>query len=310
MLQSVRSFLNRPIAEEFSFRNHVKLAWQGGLYVFVFTSLLSGSFSHLDRLMMTALVSVGVVGVVLLANVLIPKLVPAFYNEDRWTVGRHIPHVLLVLFLISCSNQLILSLLNVSRPSFGQMYFSVTVIGFFPIMLGVFVAEQRRLKRNLAHAQTLNEFVSQRAETAVTVAATPTVSVIQGQEFVQSSPIVLTSENGKERLSLQPDQLLYIESVGNYVDVHWLNLAQPQKTVLRSTLKEIADTLSNYPQFFRSHRAFLVNLKAVSQTEGNARGYQLTITGAEVKIPVSRSYLEAFDQRMTLPPLIGGPALS
>jgi DNA-binding LytR/AlgR family response regulator len=178
------------------------------------------------------------------------------------------------------------------------MYLLVTAIGFFPIMLGVFVAEQRRLKRNLAHAQTLNDQLAHRSEPASPV---PIPSQPTPQSILDATPtqrLLLLSENGKERLSLQPDQLLFVESVGNYVDVHWLNLSQPQKTVLRSTLKEIETGLTDYPQFFRCHRAFLVNLNTVSHTEGNARGYQLTLTGTYATVPVSRSYLAAFDTRL------------
>ena len=298
MLQTLRTILNRPLAEEFSIRNHLPLALQAGVYVFLFVCLLNRSFNDPDGMGVVAGLSVGMIVVVLVANVLVPKLWPAFYDEDRWTVGRHILQTLFVLFGISCSNQLILELLHVGGPTFGQMYLLVTAIGFFPIMLGVFVAEQRRLKRNLAHAQTLNDQLAHRSEPAspVLIPSQPTP-----QSVLDATPtqrLLLLSENGKERLRLLPDQLLFIESVGNYVDVHWLNLSQPQKTVLRSTLKEIETALTDYPQFFRCHRAFVVNLKSVSHTEGNARGYQLTLTGTNATVPVSRSYLAALDRRL------------
>lgn len=295
MLQALRTLLNRPLAEDFSLRNHLPLALQAGLYVFLFVCLLNGSFGSITEMGIVALLSVGCVGVVLLANVAIPKLLPTFYDEDRWTVGRHILHTLFVLFGISCSNQLILGLLNVGHPAFGQMYLLVTVIGFFPIMLGVFVIEQRRLKRNLVHAQTLNQQLGQRTE-PILIAPLPPAQSVPDATPVQR--LLLLSENGRERLSLQPNQLLYVESVGNYVEVHWLNLTTAQKTVLRSTLKEMETALADYPQFFRCHRAFVVNLNAISHTEGNARGYQLTLTGTSATVPVSRSYLAAFDARL------------
>jgi len=294
MLRRITDFLNRPIAEEFSFRVHLPLSLQAGVYVFLFVSLMNGSFRSVSALAITGLLSVGCVGAVLLTNVVIPKLLPAFYDEDRWTVGRHCTHTLFVLFVISCTNQLILAWLDSRGPSFGQMYLLVTLIGFFPIMLGVFVAEQRRLKRNLSHAQTMNE---QLAQGPVSPAQQPPDKVIARPIGNVSKPVLLTSDSGKERLSLQPDQLLCVESVGNYVEVYWVDGGQAQKTTLRATLKDIADTLAGYPQFLRCHRAFLVNLNAVRRTEGNARGYQLTLAGLESRVPVSRSYLETFDAR-------------
>lgn len=112
-------------------------------------------------------------------------------------------------------------------------------------------------------------------------------------------PVVqLVSESGRERLSLSPGQLRYVESVDNYVAVHWLNGDVAQKTVLRSTLKDVATALGQHPQFFRCHRAFLVNLSAVVHADGNARGYQLTLKGVNQTVPVSRSFLSAFNGRL------------
>lgn len=291
MQHRIRAFLNRPLAEDFSFKNQLWLSLQAGLYVFVFIYLIGGvkSTTGPSRLVMLLLFGLSVVVVAMFANVLIPILFPKFYDEDRWTVGKHCLHVLLVLFCISVGNQIVLVLTNNPHPPFWQMYLTVTIIGFFPITLGLFLAEQRRLKRNLAHAQTLNAQLDKLHQPAP-VGAAPTLP----------KGITLTSESGKDKLSLLPNQLVYLESVGNYVEVYWLNLMFPQKAVLRNTLKEMEAALQEHPQFFRCHRAFIVNLKAVNKTEGNARGYQLTMSGSGQVIPVSRGYVDAFDKRMLL----------
>lgn len=118
-------------------------------------------------------------------------------------------------------------------PPFWQMYGMVTVIGFFPITVGVFIAEQRRLKRNLAHARTLNAQLDKLHQPA----PAPT-----GPTLPQG--VMLTAENGTEQPRRLPNLLVYSESVGNYVDVHWLNLMFPQQTVLRSTLKDMEAAFS------------------------------------------------------------------
>ena len=306
MLVALRTFLNRPLAEDFSFRNQIWSSVQSGIYVFLFVYLFSGSslpgHSHVEML---ALFGLGCAVATLVANWLVPVLLPRWYDEDRWTVGRHALHTLFVLFCISVVNQLVLILTDNSYPSFWQMYYTVTIIGFFPISVSVFMAEQRRLKRNLAHARALNDqLIPSITSTSIPVTTSvslPSSEVSLSGQFTPApiSLIVLQSDTGKERLSLQPDQLLFVESVGNYVEVHWLNSTHTQKTVLRSTLKDVADKLSRYPQFFRCHRAFLVNLSAIQHTDGNARGYQLTLTGAVASVPVSRSYVDAFEGQIT-----------
>lgn len=304
MLQAVRTFLNRPVAEDFRFKSQIWQSLQSGIYVFLFIYFFGGSSfmkttdSVVSGIWLLALFGAGCVVTTLLANWVVPALLPTLYDEDRWTVWKYILQTLLVLFCVSAGNQILLILLHRERPTFGQMYLTVTVIGFFPILLSVFITEQRRLKRNLAHAQALNDQLAHRAEPMVGQTSITSLPKADKLPTVVANPVVLVSDTGKERLTLQPDQLIYIESVGNYVEVHWLNGEQLQETVLRSTLKELVEVLADYPQFFRSHRAFLVNLKRINQTEGNARGYQLTLTSVPTKIPVSRGYIDAFDERI------------
>lgn len=292
MLSSLPTFLHRPLAEDFGWRYQAWLSTQAGVYVMVFLTVFNvGKQDRWAQLPTYALFAVGCALSSWLANTVMPRLLPGWYDEDHWTVGRHVLHILVVLLFIAISNQLILSVLHLSMPSFLQMYAMVTVIGFVPVFLGVMLAERRRLKRNLGHAQQLNEQLNQLHQ--------PTSATRTPTEPELPRGILFTGENGKERLSLLPNQLIYVESVGNYVEVHWLNFMFPQKTVLRSTLKDVEAALADQPQFFRCHRAFLVNLQAVSHTTGNSRGYQLTISGSQREIPVSRTYVPAFDARMS-----------
>ncbi len=292
MFRSIHQFLNRPVAEDFGFANQCRQSLLSGVYVFAFVYLFGGGHTNdWTRAGVLSLFGFGCALSTLIANWLVPALLPRLYDEDRWTIGRQIVQVLFVLLCISLINQFILWLLDLNRSSFWQMYVSVTLIGFFPISVGVFVNEQRRLKRNLAHAQLLNQQLARL--TVDSPVATPAVS----ESMPDSTPIVLSSENGRDKLSLLPDQLRYVESVGNYVDVYWLHTGVLQKTVLRSTLKEIEATLASYPDFLRCHRAFLINLRAVSHADGNARGYQLTLTDVPNRIPVSRSFVDTFDAR-------------
>ena len=289
MFFRIRQFFSRPLAEDFSFRHQLFASLQSGLYVFLFIWLLGGSQFGAGQspVLMLALFGLGCAVAALIANYAVPRLLPQLYDEDHWTVGRHALHTLLVLLCVSAANQLILWVSGNECPPFWQMYGWVTVIGFFPITFSVLLAEQRRLKRNLAQAQTLNAQLDRLHQPA----PAPAIPEIP-------KGITLKSDTGKESLNLPLNQLLYVESVGNYVEVHWLNFMFPQKTVLRSTLRAVEDALTDQPQFFRCHRAFLVNLKAISHTSGNARGYILKLSGSEQEVPVSRSFVKAFEERI------------
>ena len=298
MLRRISQFLNRPLSGDFSFRAQLTSAARGGAVIFGVLLLFTNPRFVEDRsewFVVLMWLTGGIILAELVAGYVVPKLIPAFYDENRWTVWKYGLHVPMLLLLISISNQVVLWLTINRYPPFGLMYLNVMAFGIFPVSLDILLTEQRRLRRNLAHARSLNEQLPQRTSIPVSQ-----IEPSSQNTLFSNTPerIALTSENGRDQLRLLPGQLQYVESVGNYVEVHWLNAGALQKTVLRTTLKDVAELLVPYPAFFRCHRAFLVNLTTVTHTEGNARGYQLTLADVNTPIPVSRSYLQAFDSRM------------
>jgi len=74
-----------------------------------------------------------------------------------------------------------------------------------------------------------------------------------------------------------------------------------QKTYhTKAPLKELEQKLKGN-LFFRPHKSYLVNVEKVEQLTPWFNGaYQLTLTGTDVKIPVSRNYVKALRQRLEL----------
>lgn len=107
--------------------------------------------------------------------------------------------------------------------------------------------------------------------------------------------IRIGSQLKKEEIRFYPSQFIYAESDGNYV-VFYLNRESGiKKEIIRNSISNIEKQLSGAPWFFRTHRAFIVNLKKVKSRQGNVLGYQLRLTGTDFVIPVSRSNIRNFD---------------
>ena len=92
-----------------------------------------------------------------------------------------------------------------------------------------------------------------------------------------------------ESVTLLISHLLYIEAVGNYVKVCHLHEAQAHTDMLRATMKQMEETLQDYPMIVRCHRAFLVNLSQVEQIVSHSGSTQLLIKHCHESLPVSRS---------------------
>ena len=112
--------------------------------------------------------------------------------------------------------------------------------------------------------------------------------------------IRIESQLKKEELSFYPNQFIYAESDGNYTAFH-LNLEdQIKKKIIRNSISNIDQQLSALPFIFRTHRAYIVNVKTVSSQKGNTLGYRLKLIGTDKEIPVSRQKTRDFDQIMKL----------
>ena len=106
----------------------------------------------------------------------------------------------------------------------------------------------------------------------------------------------IASRLKKEELEFYPSQLLYAESDGNYIVFHLSVGNQIKKRVIRNSINSIEQQLSAIPYIFRTHRAFIVNVKKVSSQKGNTLGYRLKLSGTDTEIPVSRQKTREFDQ--------------
>jgi hypothetical protein len=106
------------------------------------------------------------------------------------------------------------------------------------------------------------------------------------------------SQLKKEELEFYPGQFIYAESDGNYIVFH-LNIdSHVRKRVIRNSISNIEQQLSVIPFFFRTHRAFIINVKKVSSQKGNTLGYRLKLTGIDTEIPVSRQKAHDFNEIM------------
>jgi len=96
--------------------------------------------------------------------------------------------------------------------------------------------------------------------------------------------ITLRGDSHKDSLTLFPQELLYIESIRNYVRIYYvINEEILQKSFL-ATLSKMEKALSDYPFLVRCHHAFIVNLYHVEKIIG----YKICLKSTKTLIPVSR----------------------
>jgi hypothetical protein len=97
-------------------------------------------------------------------------------------------------------------------------------------------------------------------------------------------------EKDTMRFSVLPSDILYLEAADNYVTIYFLNKQKISHFLLRNSLKNLGEYLSEY-SFVRCHRSFIVNFEKVKLIRKEKDGLKLEIDApAELVIPVSKTY--------------------
>lgn len=212
------------------------------------------------------------------------NLMPGFYREERWTVGRELLHTFAIVLLVATGNFLFSSYLQFFDFSFRAFVLFVgftMAVGIFPVLIQVLLRQNIHQKRNLHKSDLLNDRI-QNAGLAI-----PRPEVVQIQ-----------NEEGGIELSLDPATIIAFESSDNYVSVFYNQEAKVKARLVRNTLKHFEKQFENDLCFFRCHRSFLVNLRHLQQVNGNARGLVLKLHEDLKPVPVSRSNIDAFTALM------------
>lgn len=274
-------FLNQPYPCEIpSFRKSLQLGFFIGFFIFLF--LLVFQPFGLDIIPAPNRPWwIGGYGLITFFSILIfqqgiQKLFPGFFQEKTWTTGREIVENLSILILIGIGNYFYTIYIGGADWSLLRFLFllgATFAVGVFPIITLVFLNYTKRLKENLKVAQEMERSLSFKHE----------------KPSEHHRMVTIPSQYRQEDLQLPLDDLLWISSADNYVEVYFQQKGQLRKTLVRNNLGALEQDLSTMG-VLRTHRSFMANLHLVSHIEGNAQGYQLIFEGVKEGVPVSRKY--------------------
>ena len=104
----------------------------------------------------------------------------------------------------------------------------------------------------------------------------------------EDCPVILHTDNTAPDFSIIPSSIIYVESVGNYSNVYYIDNEQISSRTLRSTIKQLKEELRDYSFIVQCHRAFLVNLMYVESLEGANNRFFINLFSFDKKIPLSR----------------------
>jgi hypothetical protein len=211
------------------------------------------------------------------------KIFSKYFEEESWTVGKHIIFLLIHILTIATVNFLYscfvfsfdfhwLSLLNFIGWTFS--------IGLFPTVIQTLILERRYWKQNVAEAAKITSDIEELRKE---------ITKKKPQSIPTPKLITLIGSSAKEQYELNPVSILCVQANDNYVTLFYESSETVKKVLFRATLKALEEQLSQQSNFYRCHKSYIVNVNNVFKVSGNAQGYKLHLSDLEFVVPVSRS---------------------
>lgn len=227
-------------------------------------------------------------------TLLIRKIIPAKTTEESWTVYKEILIILGILICIALGNLAYGRFLHImpANASAWLMAFTCTVlVGIFPVSAHVILKHNRFLKLNLQQTIHLNQQIREHEAHHL--------NEFKSVEAQEAKPMTLrfVAENEKDVFSITSEQLIFVESADNYSNIVYIENGNRKRELFRSSLKKMESQLPD-KTIIRCHRAYIVNLTKIKNVEGNAAGYKLFFNDTSDCVPVSRSYVAAFNEQL------------
>jgi hypothetical protein len=206
----------------------------------------------------------------------IPAFLSGTHLFKNWTVLKEILWNIWIIFTIASGYFIYFQLIGHFNFSFFILI-KVLIISAIPVSILIPYNRTRLLKMHLHSALELNKYLKEKTN--------PPPRIIH-----------LQSDYEKDNLSVDANELLFIRSANNYVEVFWQDQKGTHSQMVRCTLKCAEEACNDYPFIFKCHRAFIVNIHQIRRLEGNSQGYVIYVGDEQRQVSVSRKYIPAFKE--------------
>ena len=241
------------------------------------------NFNHFppNRVFVYAIVYAGSAYATMLLGLVWIKWFPKLFAAESWNVGREALFILYQVTTIAvtvwCLGQWLVDHPD-SKRSFSYIWSIIAASSVLPYLVATLLNQTIALQRKLAAAR---------------------------REYQQRNQVSETMSDRKEPLVLQGllvpvfvEELLYIKSNGNNLDIYAEKEGNIQCYTVRATQKQVLADNSEIDVLFQCHRTYVINRTHVASATKTTTGYSLTFHPSLPPVPVSRTHVAAFEESM------------
>ena len=278
----IKNWLNKPYYFNPTLRYKLSVCVGFGffifLFVFIFEPFRMNNLKN-DRFYYSLGYGFITFAVLIFTTVIAPFIFPKLFDNDKWILKKHLYYLLITVAFISCFNWYYNSIVQKGGElgilSFPRMIIYTLIIGFFPIIIYLFIDEKLSRSKRLKITKNLNNKINKRTK-----------------KNIQINVINIESDETKESISIDVNSIVYITSEKNYASFFIVNEKgnNLKEIVIRITLTSVLNQLNAYKNIVRCHKSYIINTNYIQSYSGNARGYSIKTNKTDFNIPVSRSF--------------------
>ena len=107
--------------------------------------------------------------------------------------------------------------------------------------------------------------------------------------------ITLFGSNKDEKITLNKEELLFVQASENYVDIYYKKDDGVEHKTFRNTLAAVK---KQAPFLYKSHRSYLVNTSAIKTVSGHSQNAKIALHQEGLEVPLSKSYYKTIKLAM------------
>ena len=219
-----------------------------------------------------------------------PRFFPALFEDSVWSVSRAFLFLAYNFLLIGIWNHIFNALivkndpvLLVSGLELANSILKTLALGSIVSCFIILIRYNIITRKHLQVSQDLNQDLK--------------TQLIFVQPPVDETEVI-ELELEKKSVTIPRNKLKFISSEGNYLAFHFQEEKKTQSQLFRGRIKQMEEALMDYPEFFRCHRSFIVNLKFIESTRGNSQGLSIKLYDENDRLPVARSNIKQLRLRL------------
>lgn len=277
---NLKSYLKQPFPKaESKWRITILISLFIALFLIVFQPFGINLFESKQKILILAGYGFITFIALVINLIVIENFFRSFFAEKNWTLWKEFVWLIWIIFTIGLGNALytfyVFDNMKFNLQGLAAFQLITFMVSLFPITVLIISKQKYLLNKNLGTATDLNKKIEQPKTTSA-----------------NNQVIHFYAENEKDYIEFGINDFFFIESSGNYIEIHFLKDGKIIRKTFRSTLKRAMEFFKTNPEIIQCHRAFIVNSAKVTNAKGNSQGLILQLENCDYDVPVSRNYVD------------------